>query len=198
MVGFNRRFSPFIIKAKELLMTVNQPKSMIMTVNAGCIPAEHWTQQLDSGAGRIIGEVCHFIDLLRHLAGVPIASWQAEAVPNDAVAVSDTVTITLKFIDGSIGTIHYFANGSKAYPKEKLQIFAAGKILELNNYRSLRGYGWKGFKSMKSWRMDKGQIACVQAFTDSAKLGNDSPVRSEELFEVSRIIIEISEGLKLS
>ncbi|MDF1760594.1 MAG: bi-domain-containing oxidoreductase [Coxiellaceae bacterium] len=195
MVGFNRRFSPFIIKMKQLLSTINQPKSFVMTVNAGHIPPDHWTQNFAIGGGRIIGEACHFIDLLRHLAGVSIASYHAEAMQDNPVTVPDTVTITLKFIDGSIGTIHYFANGHKGYPKEKLQVFAAGKILEMNNYRSLIGNGWKGFKKMRAWRMDKGQQACASAFVGAITEGKQSLIPFEELFEVSRATIAISTSL---
>ncbi len=195
MVGFNRRFSPFIVKMKNLLTTVNQPKSFVMTVNAGHIPSDHWTQDPDVGGGRIIGEACHFIDLLRHLAGVSIASYQVESMQNSAVKVPDTVTITMKFIDGSIGTIHYFANGHKGSPKEKLQVFAAGKILEMNNFRSLIGCGWKRFKKMKTWRMDKGQQACAAAFACAVLEGGRSLISFEELFEVSQATIAISESL---
>lgn len=195
MVGFNRRFSPFIVKMKQLLQTVNQPKSMIMTVNAGHIPADHWTQNLEVGAGRMIGEGCHFVDLLRHLAGVSIASWHVDCVKNDEVAVPDTITLTLKFIDGSMGTVHYFANGHKGYPKERLQVFAGGKILDMNNYRRMEGFGWKGFKAMKSRRMDKGQQACVNAFVDCVEKGLPTPIAFDELLEVSRVTIEVSQAL---
>lgn len=195
MVGFNRRFSPFVIKVKKLLKTCNQPKSMVMTVNAGAIPVDHWTQKMDQGAGRVIGEACHFIDLLRYLIGVPISSWHAEFVPCPSLSVSDITTFTLKFIDGSIGTIHYFANGHKSVPKEKLQIFTSGKVLELNNYRKLTGYGWRGFKSMSRWRMDKGQQACVNAFVSAIKSGMAAPIAFEELLEVSRVTLEIHREL---
>ena len=111
MVGFNRRFSPHVQKMKQLLAGVDGPKSFIVTVNAGAIPAGHWTQDPEKGGGRIIGEVCHFIDLLRYLAASPIDSWSR--VTLDA-STDDTVAVNLKFVDGSIGTIHYFANGSKS------------------------------------------------------------------------------------
>ncbi|MDP2013139.1 MAG: Gfo/Idh/MocA family oxidoreductase, partial [Actinomycetota bacterium] len=144
MVGFNRRFAPQVIKMKELLGTVSGPKSFVMTVNAGDIPVDHWTQDLAIGGGRIIGEGCHFIDLLRHLAGAPITEFHAAALGKQpAIRVrDDKVSITLSFADGSVGAIHYLANGHKSFPKERLEVFAAGHILQLDNFLKLRGWGW--------------------------------------------------------
>ena len=190
MVGFNRRFAPHIKKIKELLHETPGPKSFIMTVNAGAIPSDHWTQDNKKGGGRIIGEACHFIDLLRFLSGSPIVSWSQVAM--DA-STKDTVIITLKFLDGSIGTIHYFANGNKTFPKERLEVFAAGRILRMDNYRSLEGFGWPNFKKMRLWRQDKGQKACVLAFIKSISGKALTPIAIEELFEVSRISIEIAQ-----
>ena len=113
MVGFNRRFAPQIRKVKDLLEGFAGPKSFVMTVNAGAIPGDHWTQDIGIGGGRIIGEACHFIDLLRFLAGVPISGYQNSTMGHLA---GDTATLQLSFADGSIGTIHYFANGSKSFP----------------------------------------------------------------------------------
>lgn len=190
MVGFNRRFAPQIQKMKQLLNGVTGPKSFIMTINAGAIPSDHWTQDSEVGGGRIIGEACHFIDLLRFMAGSSIESWSRTTMDSPT---NDTVTITLNFSDGSIGTIHYFSNGTKAFPKETLQVFAAGRILQLDNYRKLTGYGWPGFTKMNLWRQDKGQKACVQAFVNAVSAGNPSPIPTNELFEVSRVSIEIAQ-----
>ena len=129
---------------------------MIMTVNAGYIPLEHWTQDPEAGGGRIIGEACHFIDLLRFLAGSEIVSSKIVRLQS---GVKDTASIQLAFGDGSIGTIHYFANGNKGFPKERLEVFCGGKILQMDNFKMLRGWGWKGFKKMKLWRQDKGHGA---------------------------------------
>jgi predicted dehydrogenase len=161
-----------------------------MTVNAGAIPADHWTRDLAVGGGRIIGEACHFIDLLRFLADQPIISQRATALKADAVA--DTTTIQLGFADGSIGTIHYFANGNKSFPKERLEIFAAGRVLQLDNFRKLVGFGWAGFRRMHLWRQDKGQTACVQAFVDALGDGGTSPIPIEELLEVGRVNVELA------
>jgi predicted dehydrogenase/threonine dehydrogenase-like Zn-dependent dehydrogenase len=168
MVGFNRRFAPHVVKMKELLATTAEPKSMVMTVNAGAIPPEHWTQDPEVGGGRIIGEACHFVDLLRFIADFKIERAQMDGMTS---RTNDTVTIQLCFADGSMGTVHYFANGNKAFPKEKLEIFTAGRILQLDNFRVLRGYGWKGFKTMKSWSQDKGHAACAKGFVQAIAEG---------------------------
>ncbi len=190
MVGFNRRFAPLVQKMKELLSTVKEPKSLVMTVNAGAIPANHWTQDLKIGGGRIIGEVCHFIDLIRFLVGKPISSWQRHTM--DSIS-NDTLSINLSFTDGSIGTVHYFANGSKLFPKERLEVFVSDRVLQLDNFRKLTGYGWPGFKKMRLWRQDKGQNSCVVAFLDAISKGTESPIPFDELLEVSQACIEISE-----
>jgi len=182
-VGFNRRFAPHVQKMKTLLESTDRPKSFIVTVNAGEIPANHWTQDADIGGGRIIGEACHFIDLLRHLAGHKIT------VVRISPMTSDTVSIGLEFEDGSIGTIHYYANGHRSYPKERIEAFCGGKILQLDNFRCLRGYGWRGFKTMRLLRQDKGQANLVRAFIDCIENGTPPPIPVDELFEVSRVTL---------
>lgn len=189
MVGFNRRFSSLINKTKSLIDSSPGPKSFIMTVNAGTIPKEHWTQDPISGGGRIIGEACHFIDLLRFLSNSQIKSWSKVIMKANT---DDTVSINLRFKNGSIGTIHYFANGIRTYPKERLEIFTSGRILVLDNFRQLKGYGWPNFKSMKLWRQDKGQKACVQAFIEAITNKRMLPISIDELIEVSRVSIEVN------
>ncbi len=190
MVGFNRRFAPHVTRMKALLESQPGPKAMIMTVNAGAIPATHWTQDRDVGGGRIIGEACHFIDLLRHLAGAPIVAWHIQPM---ASSTGDTASISLSFADGSTGTVHYFANGNKAFPKERLEVFASGRILQLGNFRKLIGYGWQGFRRMSLWRQDKGQKACVAAFLNAIASGQSAPIPLDELVEVSRVSIEVAQ-----
>jgi predicted dehydrogenase len=188
MVGFNRRFAPQVQKMKALLSTVREPKAFVMTVNAGAIPPEHWTQDPQVGGGRIIGELCHFIDLLRFLAGAAITGWHKATM--DA-ATADTLSIQLSFADGSLGTVHYFANGSKSFPKERLEVFCAGRVLQLDNFRTLRGWGWKGFSKMNLWRQDKGQRDAVAAFLQAVHKGGTSPIPFEELIEVARVSCEL-------
>lgn len=188
MVGFNRRFAPQVQKIKMLLDSINGPKTMIMTINAGKIPNDHWTQDLEVGGGRIVGEACHFIDLLRFLVGKTITNYKIQFMDS---STKDTADIQLSFEDGSIGTIHYYANGSKSFPKERLEVFAQGGVLQLDNYRKLTGFGWPRFKRMNLWQQDKGQKACVKAFVDAISKGNTSPIPVEEIFEVSRVSIKL-------
>ncbi|ATE71973.1 bi-domain-containing oxidoreductase [Lysobacter capsici] len=193
MVGFNRRFAPQVRKMHALLAGVREPKAFVMTVNAGAIPADHWTQDPQLGGGRLIGEACHFVDLLRFLADSPIVGHQLTAVGNVAgVGIrSDRVSFTLSFADGSFGTVHYLANGDKSFPKERLEVFAAGRVLQLDNFRRLRGYGWPGFTRMNLWRQDKGQAACAQAFMQAVQGQAPAPIPIEQILEVARVTIEL-------
>lgn len=197
MVGFNRRFSPHIIKVKSLLSSQDGPKVFVMTVNAGDIPFDHWTQDHDVGGGRIIGEGCHFIDLLRYLAGSTIVGFSVARI-GDCPGIkvrNDKVSITLNFENGSFGTIHYLANGGKAFPKERLEIFCNDAVLQLDNFKKMKGYNWKGFKRMNLLSQDKGQLNCVKAFVNSIKDGKDTPISFNEVIEVAKISIQISNQL---
>jgi predicted dehydrogenase len=189
MVGFNRRFAPHVQKMRALLEDVPGPRAMVMTVNAGPVPADHWTRDQQVGGGRILGEACHFIDLLRYIASAPIERCSRFDVQGPS---SDTASLQLAFADGSVGTIHYFTNGSRAFPKERLEVFAGGRVLQLDNFRRLRGYGWPGFSRMRLWRQDKGQRACVRAFLTAVERGGPLPIAVEELFEVSRVTLELA------
>lgn len=197
MVGFNRRFAPQVKKMKSLLSSVSGPKNFIMTVNAGDIPPEHWTQDHNVGGGRIIGEACHFIDLLRYLVGSPIMEFEAVALGRrSGLSVrDDKVSITMSFEDGSVGNVHYLANGHRAFPKERLEVFAAGRILQLDNFRKLRGWGWKGFAGLNLWQQDKGQRACAKTFVEAIKQGGPPPIPQDEIFEVSRVTINVAQSV---
>lgn len=194
MVGFNRRFAPHLVKMKSLLAGAAEPKAFVMTVNAGSIPASHWTQDPLVGGGRILGEGCHFVDLLRFLAGSAIAEVQARAVggsPSDGIR-EDKAVVTLAFADGSIGTIHYLANGHKSFPKERLEVFCGGRILVLDNFRRLTAFGWKGFRGDRLWRQDKGHAAEVAAFVSAVENGGPPPIPFDEIVEVTRATFEIA------
>ena len=197
MVGFNRRFAPQAVKVKSLLTALDAPKALVMTVNAGAIPSTHWTQDRAVGGGRIVGEACHFIDLLRYLAGSPIVDAQVASLGNakGLTGLGDTVTLTLRFADGSMGTVHYLANGHKSFPKERLEVFCCGRILQLDNFRKLKGFGWPGFAKMNLWRQDKGQKDCAAAFVRAVESGGEAPIAFDELVEVSRVTIQIAEAL---
>jgi predicted dehydrogenase/threonine dehydrogenase-like Zn-dependent dehydrogenase len=193
MVGFNRRFAPQVATMRRLLASTPGPKVFAMTVNAGAIPAQHWSQDPAVGGGRLLGEGCHFVDLMRFLADAPIESHHSTAM---AAQPRDSASVSLRFADGSIGTLLYLANGSKAFPKERLEVFAAGRVLQLDNFRRLSGFGWPGFSGQRLWRQDKGQAACAAAFVAAVKGGGPSPIPLDQLIEVGRTSIEIEESLR--
>lgn len=186
-VGFNRRFSPLTQRMKQLLGTIAQPKTVVATVNAGPLSADHWTQDPDVGGGRIVGEACHFVDLIRHLVGSPITEVRSTHLDT---STEDTAAITLSFEDGSIGTVHYMATGNKQFPKERVEAFAGGRVLQLDNFHSLRGYGWSHFKRYRLSRQDKGHAALVAAFVQAVQQGGPAPIAPGQLFEVSAATLE--------
>jgi predicted dehydrogenase/threonine dehydrogenase-like Zn-dependent dehydrogenase len=197
MLGFNRRFSPQVQKMMSLLQEVKEPKSLIMTINAGAIPSNHWTQENAVGGGRIIGEACHFIDLMRFLAGSPIVSIQARRMGEapGMVITEDKASITLGFKDGSFGTLLYLANGAASFPKERVEVFSSGRVLQLDNFRKLKGYGWPGFSKMNLWQQDKGQKACAAAFLRAIEMGTPA-ISIDQIFEVARVSIDVAEQLR--
>ncbi len=195
MVGFNRRFAPHVVKMKSLLSAIDAPKNIVITVNAGEIQSDHWTQDPLVGGGRLIGEACHFIDLARHLAGYPITDQHVVALgryPSMPVS-DDKVSMTLRFSDGSVATILYLANGDKGFPKERIEVFTAGRVLQLDNFLKLRGWGWPGFNKMNLWRQDKGVKSFVTAFQTSVTTGSVPPVLLNEIIETTRVTIRLAE-----
>lgn len=185
-VGFNRRFAPITVRMKELLAQAPGPKAVIATVNAGAVPADHWTQDPQIGGGRTIGEGCHFIDLARHLVGHPITNVSTTFLDT---TTRDSATISLGFEDGSIATVHYLAIGSPRFPKERIEVFAGGRVLVNDNFKTLHPYGWKGIRTMRLRRQDKGHRASVAAFLEAVD-GGRPPMPFDELVEVSAATIE--------
>ena len=189
MVGFNRRFAPLVIHLQQQLQRFSGPKAFVYTCNAGAISADHWSQDVSLGGGRLLGEACHFVDLLRYLASSPIEDLQLVSAV-DSKPCSDTFSLQMRFVDGSIGTVHYFANGSKAFPKERLEVFAAGTVMRLDNYRKLQAWGIPGFSPPRLLSQDKGQQACCAAFLKALETGGPPPISVSELFEVQRWLLE--------
>lgn len=198
MVGFNRRFSPLVVKLKALLSSVAMPKSIVITVNAGALPADHWTQDPLVGGGRILGEACHFVDLARHIVDVPVKEYMVHSLGRSAGAAvnDDKSTLTLTFEDGSVATIHYLANGHRTFPKERIEVFCDGRVLQIENFRRLRAYGWRRFRGMSLWRQDKGHRACIAAFVQAVRGGGPAPISFDELCEVSRVTIELARAAR--
>ena len=193
MVGFNRRFAPQVLKMKELLAAEAHPKSLILTVNAGAIPASHWTQDPSVGGGRILGEACHFIDLLRTLADSKIESVSSAFMDSKS---KDTATVTLRFENGSLGTVHYFSNGPKSFPKERLEVFCGEKVLQLDNFRDLHGFGFSGFRKMRLWREDKGHPNEMKRWVSSLLEGK-TLIPFAEIEEVTRATLQAAKSLPI-
>jgi predicted dehydrogenase len=185
MVGFNRRFSPHVQKIKTLLAGRSEPLAMTMSVNAGIIPPKAWVHDLEKGGGRIIGEACHFIDLLVHITGRKVVSVCAIQMGGKMSIREDKMAILLSFEDGSVGTVNYFGNGNKAHPKEALEIYSEGRILKLDNFQCVTGYGFRGFRKFRTWQMDKGHQAEVAAFVATVENGGEPLISFAELVNVT-------------
>tara|TARA_Y100001968_G_scaffold307221_2_gene324826 strand:- start:10890 stop:13022 length:2133 start_codon:yes stop_codon:yes gene_type:complete len=189
MVGFNRRFSPLVKKLKYYLKDIEQPKAFIYTCNAGSIPSNHWINDLSIGGGRLIGESCHFVDLIRYLTGSKIKDINVNSVSKDIV-LGDTFILQVSFEDKSIATINYFSNGSKSFPKERLEVFAGGNVFQLDNFRKLKAWGAKNYISKKILIQDKGQNHCIKSFIEAIQFAKASPIPINEIFEVQRLLLK--------
>jgi len=182
-IGFNRRFSPITAKMDEQLRGLPVPKFVAITVNAGELPADHWTHAASVGGGRIIGEACHFVDLARHLVGTAITSVSSAEL--GAAGPKDSVAITLRHEDGSVSSINYVANGAKRYPKESVRVFAGGRVLVNENFRSLRTYGGPRTRPLRLLRQDKGHRQGLEAFLAAVRGGEPYPIPLSEVVEVT-------------
>jgi predicted dehydrogenase/threonine dehydrogenase-like Zn-dependent dehydrogenase len=180
MVGFNRRFAPLISNIKNAI-NPEYPVAINYRINAGNVPSDHWTQDPKVGGGRIIGEVCHFIDLCRYITGSPILTVAATTMKS-AATTDDTLNIQLQFANGSVANISYFANGSKEMAKENLEVFSAGNSYVLDDFKSLTIYS-KNKKVINNPNQDKGHKAEIDAFLNSIKSGTIPPISFGELYE---------------
>ncbi len=193
MVGYNRRFSPLSALIKKELS--GGPLAMIYRVNSGAIPKESWIQDNDLGGGRIIGEVCHFIDLLTYFTGSVPVSVYASAM-RAAENTNDTLTVNLHYENGSIGTVCYFANGDKSLPKERIEIFAGGRAAVLEDFRSVTVHSRGRQKDKKLLVQDKGQKTEIQLFLDAVIKGGSSPIPFDELCMTSHVTFKVLESLR--
>ncbi|MBI2240876.1 MAG: bi-domain-containing oxidoreductase [Magnetospirillum gryphiswaldense] len=195
-VGFNRRFAPMVVEAKTLLARHPGPKMLVLRVNAGALPAESWVNAAEEGGGRILGEVCHFVDLARALAGSPIVAVQADAAKVTHGGCDD-LTVTLSFLDGSLATIVYTAQGDSAFSKERFECFAGGTVVAIDNFLSL-SVTENGRTRTEKAKMgqDKGHRAELEAFAAAVSQGGAAPVDEAELVETARATIAVLDSLR--
>lgn len=194
-VGFNRRFSSFAVKMKEL--AGKGVKNIIATMNAGFIPSEVWVHDLKTGGGRIIGEACHFIDLCSFLTDSIVTSVCMNAMGENPEENTDNASILLRYKDGSNAVINYFANGSKSYSKERVEIYTQEKTLVLDNWRELKGYGCKGFAKMKK-SMDKGHTTQFSLLNERILRGGEALIPFCSIINTTKASFACIESLKLN
>jgi len=193
MVGFNRRFAPFTQKVREQHAN-GIPVAIQYRVNAGAVPPDHWVHDPLIGGGRILGEVCHFIDQCMYLAGAPVTHVSAAAF-NVPGGKDDTVTIQLQFANGSIAGISYFSNGNAHLPKEQIEVFGRGTVSVIDDFRTLTVYGKS--TSKETTRQDKGHAGAVRAFLDAVRSGKPSPIPFDEIDLVTRATFAVLESVAL-
>jgi predicted dehydrogenase len=192
-VGYNRRFSPFAVKMKQLLGT--SPLNIIATMNAGFIPPEIWVHDLAVGGGRIIGEACHFIDFCSFLSGSFVTAVCMNALGTNPSENTDNVSILLKYQNGTNAAIHYFSNGSKAYSKERIEIYSHERTLVLDNWKNLTAYGFKGFSSMKG-RQDKGHRMQFSLFNERIARGEEALIPFDSIVNTARASFACMSSMK--
>jgi predicted dehydrogenase/threonine dehydrogenase-like Zn-dependent dehydrogenase len=181
-VGFNRRFSPHAQKMKALLGSA--PMNIIATVNAGFIPPNSWVHDRAVGGGRILGEACHFIDLITFLAGSRVTSVCMNAMGISPTETTDNASILLRYENGSTGVINYFANGHKSYSKERVEVYSQERTLILDNFRALEGYGFKGFSKLKTGQ-DKGHRTQFQELIKRIQTGGEPLIPFDEILNTT-------------
>jgi predicted dehydrogenase/threonine dehydrogenase-like Zn-dependent dehydrogenase len=194
-VGFNRRFAPLARSLQAFLVARSEPLFMHYRINAGYIPLNHWTQDPVQGGGRIIGEGCHFVDLLSFLAGTPPISVTAAALPDQGRYREDNVSMTFTFPDGSVGVVDYIANGDKSFPKERLEVFCGGRIAVLDDFRTLETVQ-DGHRAIVKKAQDKGWVNEWVTFADAIRAGGQPPIPYEQLFGVTKATFSAVESLR--
>lgn len=198
MVGYNRRFSPLAQRAKEFFSNREAPLSLLYRVNAGRIPNEHWMQNAEEGGGRIIGEVCHFIDLMQYLTGALPVSVFAESISANSSKIvdADSVFITLRFADGSNGTIAYISEGDKGLAKERVEIFGSGKVFVLDDFRRATLYRDGREEQVTLKAQDKGQQAQVRQVCANMLEGGPPLISIDDLAATSRTTFRVLDSLR--
>jgi predicted dehydrogenase len=193
-VGFNRRFSPHIQKIKSIIPATS-PKNIIATMNAGFIPSNVWVHDLSVGGGRIIGEACHFIDLLTYLSGSKVIAVCMNAMGLHPMESTDNASLLLKFENGDNGVINYFSNGNKSYSKERLEVYFDEKTIIMDNFRETKAYGLSGFSKL-STSQDKGHKAQFDLLLQRLKSDGEPLIPLDEILNTTKASFAAIESLK--
>src|SRR5712692_4001533 len=194
MVGFNRRFAHGSERIRDFFAGRREPMVLHVRVNAGYLPREHWTQQAWNG-GRILGEICHFLDWARWLVGSNVVSVYAHATPDAARYNRDNVAVVVSFADGSIGNILYLANGDKSLRKEFYEVFCEGAVARLDDYCSLELIR-SGKRQLFKCHRDKGHGRELELTVNAIRGGHPSPIPFDELVEVTESNFAVMDSLK--
>ncbi|TFH24055.1 MAG: dehydrogenase [Bacteroidia bacterium] len=194
-VGFNRRFSPHTQAIKKAIGKDPGVLNIVATMNAGFIPSQVWVHDMKVGGGRIIGEACHYMDLCAYLAGSEIKSVCMNSMGTDTQDNTDNASILMKFKNGSTAVINYFANGSKSYSKERIEVFSQERVFVLDNFRTTTAYGVKGFKKLKT-KMNKGHKAQFHTYIQRIKEGGDPLIAFSEMVNVTKASFAALQSLK--
>lgn len=195
VVGFNRRFSPHIESIVKNLGSKDVPVNMVATMNAGFIPANSWVHDLQVGGGRLVGEACHYLDLLSFICGSPITAVCVNSMGLNPSNNTDNASILVRFANGSNGCINYFANGSKSYSKERIEVYSQERTYIVDNFRTSKAFGAKGFKN-SSTKQDKGHKKQFALLTEFLRNGGNPIVSNEDVLNVSSAAIALIESLK--
>lgn len=194
-VGFNRRFAPLAVRMRDKLAQAQGPKFLVLRINAGHVPAESWVHAADEGGGRVLGEVCHFIDLARFFVGAPIVSVQADAA-RAAKGAADDIAAALRFADGSLATIAYTGLGDSAHGKERFEAYAGGAVMVLDNFRALTLTENGRTRDMGAKIQDKGFAGSLAAFVKAVAEGGKAPIDESELLETGAATVLVLESLR--
>jgi predicted dehydrogenase/threonine dehydrogenase-like Zn-dependent dehydrogenase len=195
MVGFNRRFAPLALRLKSFLQDAHEPLALHYRVNAGFLPSDHWLNDPQQGGGRILGEVCHFVDFLCFLTGASPVEVETRSLPNQGQYSNDNIVCSLRFADGSQGTISYLANGDKSYSKERIEVFGGGSVAVLEDFRRLelvRGGKKRVVRSLL--RKDKGHHGEWAAFISAIQTGAESPIPFSEIVSTMSATFALEES----
>jgi predicted dehydrogenase len=198
MVGFNRRFAPMARRMKTFLSEIHEPLAMHYRVNAGYLPPEHWVHDPDQGGGRILGEVCHFVDFLMFLGSSFLVEVRASSLANSGRYSGDNVVVSLRFANGSVGTVEYLANGDKSFSKERIEVFGGGAVAVVEDFRHLELVRHGKKQTMRArWRQDKGHCGECEALASAIREGQTAPIPFDQIVAATLATLRIRDSLAL-